>query len=110
MASSIIVGKQNNLAYTFTVTGSNGVLVISGETEWDLGFTDIVRIVNTTHASTFGLSATTTFTNAFVSGLPTFTWSFTNLPAGSATADVLLIYLNVTEQQASISLLQYQKA
>lgn len=107
---TIVVGQQNTLTYTFTVVAGVATLVITGETAWDLGFTDIVRITNTTHAGTFYLDPSSTFSNTFVSGLPTYTWTFSNYPTGSATSDTLLIYLNVNPQQAEVALLQYQKA
>lgn len=108
--ASIIVGKQNTLAYTLTVAAGTATIVISGESDWDLGLTDIQRIVNTTHAATFGLTPGTTFSNTFVAGLPTYTWVIPNVPSGTVTNDVLLIYLNATYPQIDISLLQYQKA
>lgn len=108
--ASLIVGKQNTIAYTFTVSGATAALTLTGETAWDWQENDIQRIYNTTTPSTFGISDTTSFTQAFVAGLPTFTWTFSNLPAGTATADVLLIYMNVTYIQLNIALLQYQKA
>lgn len=106
----ILVGVQNTLAYTFTVTSGVGTLVISGETAWEIQQNDIARIFNTTHAGEFFLSSTTTFSNTFVSGLPTYNWVFSNLPSGSATSDTLLIYLNANPEQVMVSLLQYQKA
>lgn len=108
--AQLVVGSQNTLAYTWNVTAGVGTLVITGETAWDLQLTDILRIFNTTHTGQFGISATTTFSNTFVSGLPTWTWVFTNLPAGTVSGDTLLIYLNVTLEQLNIALLQYQKA
>lgn len=108
--AQLIVSAQNTLTYTWNVAAGVGTLVITGETAWDLQEDDILRIFNTTHTGEFGISATTTFSNTFVSGLPTWTWVFTNLPAGTVSGDTLLIYLNVTEQQLAIALLQYQKA
>jgi len=108
--AQLIVGAQNTLTYTWTVDTGVGTLVVTGETAWDLHREDILRIFNTTHAGEFGISATTTFSNTFASGLPTWTWVFTNLPAGTVSGDTLLIYLNVTEQQLLIALMQYQKA
>lgn len=107
--SEVIISKQNTITYTWTVATGIGTLVVSGLDTWDLKITDIARIFNTTHTGEFGISATTTFSNAFASGLKTYTWVFTNLPAGTVSGDTLLIYLTVTEQQASILLLQYQK-
>lgn len=108
----IIVGQQNTLAYTFTVTGGFGTLVISGETAWELQQDNLVRVYNSTHAGTFYLTANTTFSNTFTNGLPTYTWVWptSDLPASSATSDTLLIYLEATPDQVMISLLQYQKA
>ena len=106
----IIVAKQNTIAYSWTVTTGVGTLVISGLDTYDLKLTDIIRIENTTHAGSFGISATTTFSNTKTNGLNTYTWVFTNLPAGTVSGDTLLIYLSVTEQQAELLLLQYQKA
>jgi len=112
--SSIIAGKQNTLTQTFTVATVSGVLtatlVIGGETAFDFGFTDLIRIKDTTTNTTFGLSAGTTFSNTFASGLPTFTWVLPNVPTGTASDDTILVYLNVTEPQADTLLLQYQKA
>lgn len=108
--AEIIVAKQNTLAYTWNVAAGVGTLVISGLDTWDLGLTDIVRIFNTTHTGEFGLSVTTTFSNTFAAGLKTYTWVFTNLPAGTVSGDTLLIYLNATPEQIVILLLQYQKA
>lgn len=106
----IIISKQNTLAYTITVAAGVAILVVSGETAWDLGFTDIVRIVNTTHAGTFYLDPTSTFTQTFTAGLPVYTYTFTQYPATTVTSDTLLVYLNVNPQQLAASLLQYQKA
>jgi len=107
----LIIGKQNTLSYVFTVSGSTGTIVVSGEQEWDLGMYDINRVYDTTNGNAkFGVSSTTTFSFAYSAGLKTWTWSFTNLPVGSTTGDTLLIYLNVNPQQANIALLQYQKA
>jgi hypothetical protein len=108
--AEIIIGKQNTIAYTWTVVASVGTLVVSGLDTWDLGLTDIVRVFNITHTGEFKLDPTTTFSNTFVAGLKTYTWTFSQLPAGTVSGDTLLIYLNVTEQQALILLMQYQKA
>jgi|GEM_PF-4033060 hypothetical protein len=108
--AEIIVAKQNNLTYTWNVAAGVGTLVVSGLDTWDLGLTDIVRIFNSTHTGEFTLGQGVTFANAFVAGLKTYTWTFINLPAGTVSGDTLLIYLNATEQQVSILLLQYQKA
>lgn len=108
--AQLIVGSQNTLAYTWNVAAGVGTLVITGETAWDFQQDDILRIFNTTHAGEFGISATTTFSNAFVNGLPTWTWVFSNLPAGTVSGDTLLIYLLVSYDQLKVALLQYQKA
>lgn len=99
-----VVGQQNTLTYTWTVVAGVGTLVITNLTFFDLGLTDILRIFNTTHAGEFGISATTTFSNTFVNGVPTWTWVFTNLPAGTISGDTLLIYLSI--QQPDEVLLQ----
>ena len=106
----IIIGQQNDITYSWTVSAGVGTLVVSNLIYWDLKLTDILRIFNTTHAGEFGLSATTTFTNGFTSGLPNWTWTFTNLPAGTVSGDTLLIYLDVTPEQIELLILQYQKA
>lgn len=106
----LIIGKQNNLAYTITVAANVATLVVSGETAWDLGKTDILRIVNTTHAGTFYLDPGSTFTQTFTAGLPVYTYTFTQYPATTVTGDTLLVYLLVNPQQLEESLLQYQKA
>lgn len=109
--AQIIVGKQNTLTQTFTVAAGTATLVISGETAFDLGKTDLLRIVDTTNANaTFGLNAGTTFSNTFVNGIPTYTWVIPNVPAGTVSADTVLVYLNMTYPQIEILLLQYQKA
>lgn len=108
--AEIIVASQNNITKTFTVVGIVGTLVLGGEVLWDWGMNDLIRIKDTTTGTTFGLSAGATFSNTFASGLPTYTWVLPNLPAGTASGDTILVYMNVTEPQASLSLLQYQKA
>lgn len=105
-----IVGQQNVLSYTWSVTTGTGTLVISNNTYFDLGLTDIVRIANTTHAAIFTITPGTTFSNTFVSGKPTYTWVIPNVPATTVTDDTLLIYINVTPPQLTNLLLQYQKA
>lgn len=106
----IIIGKQNTLAYTITVAANVATLVVSGETAWDLGFTDILRIENTTHAGVFYLDPESTFSQTFTAGLPVYTWTFTQYPATTVTSDTLLVYLSVNPEQLDASLLQYQKA
>ncbi len=104
----LIVGQDNPIEYDFTVTGGFGTLVISNETAWDINENSILRIFNSTHTGEFFLTPNTTYSNTFASGLPTFTWVWpiADLPSGSATADVLLIYLLVSPDQLNISLLQ----
>ncbi len=107
---TIIVGLNNDFTQSWDVTAGVGTLVISNNTYFDLGLTDIVRIEDTTTGLPFGISATTTFSNTFASGKPTYTWTFGTLPAGTATGDTLLVYLNVNPEQAELMILQYQKA
>lgn len=108
--AELIVASQNNITKTFTVVGSTATLVLGGETAWDWGMNDLLRINDTTTGTTFGLTAGTTFSNTFASGLPTFTWIIPNVPAGTASGDTVLIYMNVTYPQIEVTLLQYQKA
>lgn len=111
----LIVGKQNTLAYTFTVATVSGVLtgtlVVSGEQEWDIGMNDLNRAIDTTNSNAkIVLTPNSTFSFALAAGLKTWTWVIPNVPAGSSTSDTLLVYLNINPQQAQIALLQYQKA
>lgn len=106
----IVVAKQNTIAQTWAVAGTTGTLVLSGETAWDWSLTDLLRIEDTTTSTSFGLNAGATLTMAYVSGLPVWTWTLPNLPAGTATGDTVLVYMNVTYDQLNIALLQYQKA
>lgn len=108
--ASLIVTKQNNLTQTWTVSGTTGTLVLGGETAWDWSLCDLQRIEDTTTGTVFGLSAGATISNTFTAGLPTFTYTLPNLPAGTASGDTVLVYMNVTLQQLNIALLQYQKA
>jgi len=104
----IIVGKQNTLTYSFAVSGSTGTLTISGEQEWDLGITDLNRVIDTTNSNAqFKLSSTTTFSFTVVNGLFQWTWNFTNLPNGTSQSDQLIIYISVTPPQAILALQQY---
>lgn len=105
----IIVGTQNTLTYTWTVTTGVGTLVISGCSAFDLVTNSVVRIFNTTHTGEILPSQGMTFTNAFVAGLKTFTWTFTNLPAGTVSGDTLLIYLAVDGEQIQVLQMYYQK-
>lgn len=109
-----IVGKQNDLTSSWNVSTVAGILVgtlvISNNIYFDMGLTDIVRIEDTTASAVFGINATTTFSNGFTNGLPTYTWVISGLPAGVASGDTLLIYINVTPDQLTNLLLQYQKA
>lgn len=105
-----IVGKQNNITSSWTVVAGVGTLVLSNCIFFDLEPNSIIRINDTTQATSFGLSATTTYSNTFTNGLPTFTWVFNNLPAGTVSGDTLLIYLDLTPQQILLLIMQYQKA
>jgi len=102
-----VIGKQNILSYTWAIAAGVGTLTISGNNAFDLGLTDIVRVEDTTQSTTFGLSATTTFTSSKSAGIPTYIWTFTNLPAGTLQTDTLLVYINVNPQQASYLVNQY---
>ncbi len=108
--AEIIVGVDNPLSYTFTVTTGVATLVISGLVGSDLGLTSIDRIYNTTRSAFFYLDPTTVFSNTFASGLPTFSWTFTQYPAASTTGDTLLIYLNMSQPLADNLLLQNLQA
>lgn len=103
----IIVGRQNVLTSDFTVVGTQGTLAIKNNNGWDLGITDIIRIENTTRSNEFKIASTTTFSQAFVAGLPVYTWVFQNLPALTASGDTLLIYLNATLPQANFLVDEY---
>lgn len=107
-----VVGQQNTLTKTWTVVGTTGTLVIAGETAWDWGLTDLVRIQDTTTSTVYGLSPGATFSNTIPAGtgIPTYTWTLVNLPVGTASGDTILVYLNVSYQQLNVLLLQYQKA
>lgn len=106
----VIVNKQNDLTQTWAVATGVGTLTISNNMYFDMKLTDILRIEDTTQGTVFGISATTTFASSFVSGLPVFVWTFTNLPAGTVTGDTLLVYISVQPDQLNAMLLQYQKA
>lgn len=102
----IIVGKQNILTYTWTVTGSSGVLVVSNEYNFDLIQGMNCRCYDITTGTTWMMSSTTTFTSSFSAGKPIYTWTFTNLPT-TATSDTLYVYLTVDEYTATTLALQY---
>ena len=106
----IIVTKQNLFTQSWSVTAGVGTITISAVNLWDLGITSLVRIEDVTQSTVFGISGTTTFSQTFTAGLPTYTWVFTNLPAGTVTGDTILVYLDVSPIQAELSLLGYQKA
>lgn len=105
-----IVGKENDLSQTWAVAAGVGTLTISNNIYFDMKMTDITRIEDTTQGTAFGISATTTFASSFVSGLPVYVWTFTNLPAGTVTGDTLLVYIDIQPNQLNALLLQYQKA
>lgn len=109
---NLIVGQNNPYTAVLTVADGFGTLVISGLANWDLEKNSIVRIYSTTRSAQFTLTANTTFSNTFVSGLPTYTWVWptADLPASSATSDTLLVYLIATPDQIMISLLQNLQA
>jgi hypothetical protein len=111
---TIIVSQQNTLTQTWTVATVGGVLtgtlVISNNVLYDMKLTDIVRIADTTTGITFGINATTTFSNTFVSGKPTYTWVIGNVPAGTVSVDTVLVYIDVQPNQLLALQLQYQKA
>lgn len=102
-----IVGKQNILSYTWAIAAGVGTLTVLGNNAFDLGLTDLVRIEDTTQSSTFGISATTTFAQSKASGVPTYVWTLTNLPAETLQTDTLLVYLNVNPEQAQYLVSQY---
>lgn len=103
----IILGELNDYTKTWDVTDGVGTLVVSNVIGFDMALTSINRIEDTTTGETFGISSTTEFEETRVSGKPVYTWTFTNLPALTATSDTLLVYLNVSYQQADFATNQH---
>jgi hypothetical protein len=101
----LIIGKQN--VYTATLAGN--VLTISNVTGFDLSENSLLRVVDNTLGKTFGIDATTTFSQSFdANGLPSYSWTFGNPPVGIANTDTLVVYLTVNYENAMYSLVQYQ--
>lgn len=105
--AEIVVGKQNVFTYTWAVAAGVGTLTVLGNSLYDLGKTDLIRVEDTTQNTTFGVSATTTFAQTKTAGIPSYVWTFTNLPAGTVTADILLVYLNTSLPLAQLDVLTY---
>lgn len=103
----IILGELNLYSNTWDVTAGVGTLVVSNIIGFDMSITNISRIENTTLGESFTIDPLTTFEQSIVSGKPVYTWVFNNLPESSATGDTLVIYLNVSPQQAEFATNQF---
>lgn len=104
-----IIGKQNSLTQTWTVTAGVATLVISGNFFFDMWQDTLLRVYDVTTSTIIKYGAGTTFATSFVAGIPVYTWTFP-VPAGTVSGDTVLVYISLSDLELNNLLLQYQKA
>lgn len=96
----VIVGQYNPYTYTFdTVAKSVTVLGIIG---WDLQPPSLLRLYNVTRSAWFTINYSTVYSkvlNTYDSY--DYTWTFTDIPAGSANGDTLYVYIDIAPKFAT---------
>jgi hypothetical protein len=102
----VIAGNKNNI-FTWTFDSVAKTLSISNVTEFDLNIESLLSVYDVTTGSMFAVnSPLTTFSWNYVAGRKVFTYTFGTVPAGSANADVLQIYLDIPDSKAVYSILK----
>lgn len=96
----LLVANSNNI-FTYAFNASAKTISISNNTVYDLQYPDLLSVYNVTRSAFFNFENTspsnfarTTDTN----GLPVYTWTFDQIPAASANADVLNILITCPDQ------------
>lgn len=103
--ANILVGNKNTiLSSAFNAAAKT--LTISNCTMFDLVLGSLVSVWDSTTSSFFSMSQAITCTKTNVGGLPVFTYTFSNVPAGVANGDTLVIQLSVPQEMLTPLLLQ----
>jgi len=102
---NILVGQKNNI-YVAAFTASTKTLTISNVINFSLNKENLVSVYDLTTSAAFNFE-TTTFSYAYVQGLPVYSWVFDQIPAGAANSDTLNIIISIPDIYANYSVLQY---
>lgn len=103
-----ILLNSSNEIYTVSLDVVSKVLVLSGNNNYPMDVNSIRSIYNTTHAGNISLPNKLQFVWFRVNGLPVYIWGISNLPTGSANADVLNLLVDIPLNQSQFSLQEKQ--
>lgn len=104
---NVILGGKHNL-YMAALDVVAKTLIISGVNNFPLDKHSLVSVYDTTVSLPFVFTPILNFSWAYVAGLPVYTWTFSQVPAGSANTDTLSIVIDIPQNQSAFSVNEYQ--
>ena len=105
----ILAGNKNNI-FTWAFNAAAKTLSISNNTCYDMQFGDLLSVYDVTTAAAFNFENMTPDSmvrTLDTNGLPKYTWTFDQVPAGAANGDTLTIMLNCPDMVLNYSVLLY---
>lgn len=104
----ILAGNKYNLL-TWALSTTAKTLTVSNAIGFDFEVTSLDSIYDTTTSSYIPVGKNVlSCAFSYVSGLPTWVFTFATIPAGVANADILVILLEIPQPMAVYTLNAYQ--
>lgn len=103
----VILGGKYNL-YSAALDTSAKTLTISNVIGFDLTLQSLASVYSTTHTANIATGGNiVSCVRTVVSGLPVFTYTFTDIDEDIENGDTLVILLNIPDTMANYSILSY---